>query len=55
MVQLENGPRKVGVDGYRLHCEVVGAGAPLLVVHGGMGYGHQGFRPWLDPSAPGGP
>ncbi|CAM3195222.1 alpha/beta fold hydrolase [Nocardioides dubius] len=48
MLQLENGPRSVDVGGYRLHCEVVGAGAPLLVVHGGMGYGHRGFRPWLD-------
>lgn len=48
MVQLKNGPRRVDVGGYQLHCEIVGAGAPLLVVHGGMGYGHRGFRPWLD-------
>jgi len=48
MRMLENGSHLVEVDGYRLHCVVIGSGPPLLVVHGGMGYGHRGFRPWLD-------
>ncbi|WP_162602472.1 alpha/beta fold hydrolase [Nocardioides daejeonensis] len=49
MVQLENGKRRVPIDGYEVHCEIIGTGAPLLIVHGGMGYGYKGFRPWLDP------
>jgi proline iminopeptidase len=49
MMQLDNGARLVDLDGYRLNCVVDGSGPPLLVVHGGMGYGHAGFRPWLDP------
>lgn len=39
----------VSVNGSMLHGVVVGDGTPLLVVHGGMGYGLRGFRPWLDP------
>lgn len=45
--------RLINVGGYRLNCVSLGDGPPLLVVHGGMGYGHQGFRPWLDPLAEG--
>ncbi|RNL61936.1 alpha/beta hydrolase [Nocardioides marmoriginsengisoli] len=48
MRMLENGSHFVDVGGYQLHCAVIGSGPPLLVVHGGMGYGHGGFRPWLD-------
>lgn len=48
---LENGSHFIDVGGYRVHCVVVGSGPPLLVVHGGMGYGHRGFRPWLDDLA----
>ncbi len=51
MGDLENGSHLVDVGGYRLHCEVIGSGPPLLIVHGGMGYGHRGFRPWLDDLA----
>jgi proline iminopeptidase len=51
MSALQNGAHRVDVGGYRLGCVVVGSGPPLLVVHGGMGYGHGGFRPWLDPLA----
>src|ERR687884_618224 len=27
----------------------VGSGFPLVVLHGGPGLDHSGFRPWLDP------
>jgi proline iminopeptidase len=36
-------------DGYRLFVEEVGAGFPLIVLHGGPGLDHTMFRPWLDP------
>src|SRR5438270_227551 len=29
--------------------EEVGAGFPLVVLHGGPGLDHSMFRPWLDP------
>src|ERR671937_1376324 len=29
--------------------EEVGAGFPLIVLHGGPGLDHSTFRPWLDP------
>src|SRR5919197_563117 len=29
--------------------EEVGSGFPLVVLHGGPGLDHSGFRPWLDP------
>src|SRR5947207_5618268 len=29
--------------------EEVGAGFPLVILHGGPGMDHTGFRPWLDP------
>lgn len=35
--------------GYRLFVEEVGAGFPLVVLHGGPGMDHTMFRPWLDP------
>lgn len=31
-----------------LHHVVVGTGPPLLVMHGGPGFDHTYFRPWLD-------
>ena len=37
------------VRGARIHYESVGTGSPMLIVHGGMGRGHGGLRPWLDP------
>ncbi len=32
-----------------LYHEVVGTGPPVLTMHGGMGFDHTLFRPWLDP------
>jgi proline iminopeptidase len=36
-------------DGYRMNVEEVGAGFPLIMLHGGPGMDHSMFRPWLDP------
>jgi proline iminopeptidase len=36
-------------DGYRLFVEEVGAGFPLVVLHGGPGMDHTMFRPYIDP------
>jgi len=38
--------RGESVDG--LFWDTVGAGPPLIVVHGAMGFDHTYFRPWLD-------
>lgn len=38
-------------EGWPLHVEVIGQGAPVLVLHGGPGLDHTYFRPWLDPLA----
>jgi len=35
-------------DGCRLHVEEVGAGFPLILLHGGPGLDHGMFRPYLD-------
>jgi proline iminopeptidase len=35
-------------DGYNLDVEEVGAGYPLIVLHGGPGLDHSMFRPYLD-------
>jgi proline iminopeptidase len=35
-------------DGCTLHVEEVGAGFPLIVLHGGPGLDHGMFRPYLD-------
>ena len=43
----------VEVEGAEIYCEVVGRGAPLLLMHGGPGLDHTAFRPWLDPLADG--
>src|SRR5919206_869583 len=32
-----------------MNVEEVGAGFPLIVLHGGPGVDHSTFRPWLDP------
>src|ERR687883_1726554 len=32
-----------------MNVEEVGAGFPLVVLHGGPGLDHSTFRPWLDP------
>jgi pimeloyl-ACP methyl ester carboxylesterase len=35
-------------DGVSLFVEELGAGLPLIVLHGGPGLDHTGFRPYLD-------
>ena len=36
-------------DGVSLNVEEVGDGFPMIVLHGGPGLDHTGFRPYLDP------
>ena len=36
------------VNGTALYYETTGAGRPLLVMHGGLGFDHTYLRPWLD-------
>jgi proline iminopeptidase len=36
-------------DGLSLFVEEIGDGFPLFVLHGGPGFDHSMFRPWLDP------
>ena len=38
-------------DGVGLNVEELGEGLPLIVLHGGPGLDHTGFRPYLDPLA----
>ena len=38
-------------DGVSLFVEELGEGFPLFVLHGGPGFDHSMFRPWLDPLA----
>jgi proline iminopeptidase len=41
---------RVGLsDGVSLNVEPVGDGFPVIVLHGGPGLDHSGFRPYLDP------
>lgn len=42
---------KADVNGTSLYYEVVGSGNPLLIMHGGLGFDHTYFRPWIDPLA----
>ena len=39
------------VNGTRIFYETIGSGRPVYVLHGGLGYDHSYFRPWLDPWA----
>ena len=39
------------INGTRLYYSVIGSGAPVYMLHGGLGYDHTPFRPWLDPWA----
>ncbi len=32
-----------------LYATILGDGVPLLTLHGGLGFDHTSFRPWLDP------
>jgi proline iminopeptidase len=38
-------------DGVSLFVEEVGDGFPVFALHGGPGFDHSMFRPWLDPLA----
>jgi pimeloyl-ACP methyl ester carboxylesterase len=38
-------------DGVSLFVEELGDGFPVFVLHGGPGFDHSMFRPWLDPLA----
>jgi len=42
---------KADVNGTSLYYEVMGSGNPLLIMHGGLGFDHTYFRPWIDPLA----
>ena len=42
---------KADVNGTSLYYEVVGSGNPLLIMHGGLGFDHTYFRPWIDSLA----
>jgi proline iminopeptidase len=44
---------KADVNGASLYYEVVGSGNPLLIMHGGLGFDHTYFRPWIDSLAEG--
>lgn len=39
------------VNGTELYYETLGAGVPLLLMHGGLGFDHSGFRPAHDQLA----
>jgi len=39
---------RADVNGTTLFYDTVGAGRPLLVMHGGLGWDHAYLRPWLD-------
>jgi proline iminopeptidase len=49
--------QKVSFDGYKtvngvkLYCKVIGEGEPILVIHGGPGYAHNYFLPYLKTLA----
>lgn len=42
--------REVFVDNSLFNL-VMGSGTPIVTLHGGLGYDHTLFRPWLDPLA----
>ena len=37
------------INGTELFTESIGQGRPMLVLHGGLGFDHTYFRPYLDP------
>ena len=39
------------VNGTTLYYELLGDGPPLMLMHGGLGFDHSYFRPWVDPLA----
>lgn len=40
---------QASVNGTSLFYESVGQGRPLMLMHGGLGFDHSYFRPWIDP------
>lgn len=44
----------IRVRGREVHLQTVGAGRPVVCLHGGPGLDHTYLRPWLDPLAAGG-
>jgi len=39
------------VNGYKLYYVTLGRGTPVIFMHGGLGFDHQYFRPFVDPLA----
>jgi len=39
------------VNGQKLYYVVLGRGTPVIFLHGGLGFDHQYFRPFVDPLA----
>ena len=37
------------VNGYKLYHVTLGRGTPVIFMHGGLGFDHQYFRPFVDP------
>jgi hypothetical protein len=37
------------VNGYKLFHVTLGRGMPVIFMHGGLGFDHQYFRPFVDP------
>jgi len=40
---------RASVNGTSLFYETIGHGRPLMLMHGGFGFDHTYFRPWIDP------
>ena len=38
-------------NGHKLYYETLGRGMPVIFMHGGLGFDHQYFRPFVDPLA----
>lgn len=51
MIGEQSAGRLVAIGDTRLWVQELGAGHPILVLHGGPGLDHTQFRPWLDPLA----
>jgi proline iminopeptidase len=48
------GPERAGyarVNGQKLYYVSLGRGTPVIFMHGGLGFDHQYFRPFVDPLA----
>jgi len=39
------------VNGYKLYYVTLGRGTPVIFLHGGLGFDHEYFRPFVDPLA----